>query len=62
MADKREGTSIRCPACGTWLIRVNYVGESEINCGNSRCKATLVVASRDGQTMVAVVSEKSKRT
>lgn len=62
MADK-EGKSIRCPLCGTWLIRANYEGESEINCTSGRCKATLIVAMRDGQPMVAVVQpEKSKRT
>jgi len=50
-----EGCRVRCPACGHFVARVTSVdAEVELNCGNSRCGATLIVRRENGQVTVNV--------
>lgn len=51
-----NGCKVRCPACGTFVIRVTSVeAEAELNCPGSRCGVTLLVARDKNGITVNVV-------
>lgn len=59
MADiVKTGNVIRCPRCGTWLMRGDYEGKAEVNCKNQRCNSALEVIITNGQPTVTVLANK----
>jgi phage FluMu protein Com len=58
--DEKDGTVVRCPQCGSWLIRADFDGTAELNCGNNRCKAVLLVASQKGELAVVILDPKTR--
>ena len=53
-----NGSEVRCPACGNWLLRQEFEGRLQIKCRNKRCDGQLVVEVHAGKPTVTVLSTK----
>lgn len=59
VSDTRE-TTVRCPLCTYFVLRGVGANEVEVNCSNTRCRATIRVSFSRGTVNVSVVDRKKQ--